>query len=154
VSRRSAGFRQSRNEHFADLVDSRIQVVIEVNKRVEPDSLLQFLTRDHVAGTLQKNGEDLEWLTCKFQPDTVFPQLPGPRINLESPESNWGCCMQGFSKAAEPRWQVAGVWHFNTKPEVAAPSSIFATGSPSLAPSNPPKSLKTPAKGTMSEMIP
>ena len=75
-------------QHFANLVDGGVQVVIDVDKRVRPEPLLQFLPRDYVSRTLQQNGQDLKRLATELELHSGLAQLAGSKINFECLETN------------------------------------------------------------------
>jgi hypothetical protein len=70
-------------QHLANLVNGCIQVVIDVDKRVRPEPLLQFLPRHHVARTLQQNAEHLKRLPPELLLHSGLAQFAGAKINLE-----------------------------------------------------------------------
>jgi hypothetical protein len=49
-------------QHFANLVNGRVEVVIDINKGVGPEALLQLLAGDDFAMLLEQNDEYLESL--------------------------------------------------------------------------------------------
>jgi hypothetical protein len=53
-------------QHFANLVNGCIQVVVNINKRVRPQPLLQLLTGHYFARALQQDAQDLKGLAGKF----------------------------------------------------------------------------------------
>ena len=64
VARTGSGIAQ-RLAHF---VDGRIQAVVEVDKRIGgPKFLLQFFSRDHIAGAFQQERQHLERLPLQAQ---------------------------------------------------------------------------------------
>ena len=74
--------------HLPNLVDGGIPVVIDVDKGVRPEPLLQFLPRHHVARALQQDREQLKWLAAELELDAILAQLAGSKINLECLETN------------------------------------------------------------------
>jgi hypothetical protein len=59
-------------QHLSNFVNGCIQVVIDINKCVRPQPLLQFLPCNDVTWALQKDGENLKRLAREFQPHTSF----------------------------------------------------------------------------------
>jgi hypothetical protein len=59
-------------QHFANLVNGCIQVVVNINKRVRPETLLQFLPGHHLTRALQQDAQDLKGLASKFQLHPTF----------------------------------------------------------------------------------
>jgi hypothetical protein len=41
-------------------------VALDIDKGVRPEALLQLLSRDHLAGAFQKDGQHLEWLATEL----------------------------------------------------------------------------------------
>jgi hypothetical protein len=54
-------------QHFANLVNGGIQVVIDVDESVRPETLLQFLPGHDLPGALQQDGENLKGLASELQ---------------------------------------------------------------------------------------
>ena len=63
------------------------QIVIDIDKRVGPKPLLQFLPGHHFAGTLQQDAQHLKGLATEFQLRAGLAQFAGPKINLEISKS-------------------------------------------------------------------
>src|SRR6185436_15383443 len=61
--------------------------MVEVDETVRPQSLLQFLPRNHPARTLQQNAENLKRLTSKFQLRAVLAQFSCRKVNFEIAEA-------------------------------------------------------------------
>jgi len=65
-----------------------VQALIEVYKGVGgPELLLQFVPGDGLTRTLQQHGQDFDRLTLQPDLDSLFAQLPRPRVELEDPEA-------------------------------------------------------------------
>ena len=62
-------------EDLPDLVDSGVEVALDIDKRVRPETLLQLLPRDHLARALQQDGEHLERLPAELQLHAILAQL-------------------------------------------------------------------------------
>jgi hypothetical protein len=60
--------------------------VIEIDKRVRPQPLLQFLASHYVARALQQEGENLERLARQFQLYSSLAQFSYSKVNFESSE--------------------------------------------------------------------
>jgi len=73
-------------QHLANLVYGSIQVVIEIDKRVRPKPLLQSFPSDHLTGSLQQDGENLERLAREFEFHSSLAQFSCPKVNFEGSE--------------------------------------------------------------------
>jgi hypothetical protein len=70
-------------QHLANLVNGSVQIVIDIDKRVRPKPLLQFLAGYHFARTLQQNAQNLKRLATELQLYSGFAQFAASRVNLE-----------------------------------------------------------------------
>ena len=69
---------------FADLVDGRVEAVIEVNKRVSgPELFAQVLAGNHVAGMFEQQSKHLERLLLEPNADAAFAEFSGLEVRLE-----------------------------------------------------------------------
>ena len=59
-------------QHFANLIDGCVEVVIDVNEGVGPEALLQFVATYYFTRSLQKNCQHLKRLAGEFQLDAAF----------------------------------------------------------------------------------
>jgi hypothetical protein len=58
--------------------------VVEVDEGVgRPEFLLQLFARDHLAGALQQQRQDLKWLLLQAQLDSVLAQFARVEIELK-----------------------------------------------------------------------
>jgi hypothetical protein len=57
--------------------------VIDIDKSVWPQPLLQFLACHHFAGPLQQDGQNLKWLASKSQLHATFAQLSRWKVNFK-----------------------------------------------------------------------
>ena len=58
--------------------------MIEIDKGVGgPNLRSQFLASDHIPGSLEQSGQNLQWLTLQPQSYTVFAQLPCADVQLK-----------------------------------------------------------------------
>jgi hypothetical protein len=62
--------------------------VIDIDKRIRPQPLLQFLPRHHLARALQQDGENLKGLAAEFQFDAGFTKFARHKVNFEDPEAD------------------------------------------------------------------
>jgi len=60
--------------------------VIDVNKGVRPQPLLQFFSRDHFARSFQQDGQNLKWLPSESQLHAALAQFPRSKVNFEGSE--------------------------------------------------------------------
>ena len=60
--------------------------MIDIDKRVRPQPLLQFLPSHHFAGALQQDGENLKGLAREFQLHPALAQFSRPKVNFEGSE--------------------------------------------------------------------
>jgi len=57
--------------------------MVEVHESVTgPEAALQFLTSDHFAAVLKKNGENLAGLLLELYAHPVLAQFTGPKVEL------------------------------------------------------------------------
>ena len=70
-------------EHLPDLVNGRVEVALDIHKRVRPETLLQLFPRDHVARPLQQDGEYLEGLPAELQLHAILAQLARLHVCFE-----------------------------------------------------------------------
>ncbi len=69
---------------LAQLLDGEVQGVLEIHEGIfTPQLLLQFLTRDQFAGTLEQKGEDLEGLRLQADAAARFAQLACAQVEFE-----------------------------------------------------------------------
>src|ERR1017187_9315022 len=101
------------SQRLPNLVDGRIEVVINIHKGVRPEALLQFLPRDQVARALQQDGEHLERLSAEPQLHAILAHLarlyvcfkcaeaykPGTRLRI----SHWGSPFSVNDRSCCPR---------------------------------------------------
>jgi hypothetical protein len=83
-------------QHFPNLVNRSIQVVIDVDKSVGPEPLLQLLPRHYLAGLLQQNTENLKRLPPEPLLQSSLAQFAGTKVNFEISEpdkSKPGLCL-------------------------------------------------------------
>jgi hypothetical protein len=59
-------------QNLANLVNGRIQVVVDIHKSVRPQPLLQFVPGHYFTWTLQQDAQDLKGLASKFQFHPTF----------------------------------------------------------------------------------
>ena len=76
------------SERFPQLVDRRVDAVIEVHDRPGPELLLQLLARDELARLFQEHCQHLQGLLLESDSDSLLAQLSCPEIDLEHPEPN------------------------------------------------------------------
>ena len=63
--------------------------MVEIDEGVgRPELLLQLLPGDHIAGTLQQHGQNLEGLLLEFDPQPVPAQLAGVQVGLKGAEAD------------------------------------------------------------------
>jgi hypothetical protein len=75
-------------EHLAKPRNRIVQAMVEIDKSVGgPNLRSQLLASDHIAGALEKNGQNLQRLTLQPQSDPVFAQLPCANVQLEIVET-------------------------------------------------------------------
>jgi hypothetical protein len=60
--------------------------VFDIDERVGPKPLLQYLSRHHFARTFQQDSQDLKRLAAKFQLVSGPAQFPSPKVNFEVSE--------------------------------------------------------------------
>jgi len=60
--------------------------VIEIDKRVPPEPLLQFFPSDHLARVLQLDGQDLKGLAGEFELHSSLAKFSCPKVNFEGSE--------------------------------------------------------------------
>src|SRR6266849_1628029 len=78
---------------FSDSGDGVVQAVVEIHKSIRrPELPSEFLARDQVAGTLQKNSQHLDGLTLQAQLDATFSQLSRLEIQFERVETQDARC--------------------------------------------------------------
>ena len=65
-------------QHLANLVNSGIQIMVDIDKRVRPKSLLQFLAGYHFAWTLEQHAQNLKRLATELQLHPGFAQHSRP----------------------------------------------------------------------------
>src|SRR5215468_7933276 len=76
------------SQHVAQLLDSAVQPIIEVNKSVSrPEFATEFLARNHVTWMLKQKLEHLEGLVLKPQADAVFAHLTRMQVHVEGAEA-------------------------------------------------------------------
>ena len=54
-------------QRFANLIDGRIQVVVDIDEGVWPEPVLQFIPGDYLARLLEKYGEYLKGLAAQLE---------------------------------------------------------------------------------------
>ena len=70
-------------EHFAQLVHSSVQAVIEVHERIRgPQTIAQFLACDHGTCAFQQHSENREGLILEAQPASLLAKLARPQVGL------------------------------------------------------------------------
>jgi uncharacterized protein (DUF1786 family) len=68
----------------AKTFDGRIQAVLEIHEgSVRPQTLPQLIARDHLAGVLEHEAKNLEWLVLQADAPHTFAQLARPAVELE-----------------------------------------------------------------------
>ena len=60
--------------------------MIDVDKRVWPQALVQLFTSENVAGALEQDGENLKRLARQFQLYSSLAQFSYSKVNFESSE--------------------------------------------------------------------
>ena len=74
-------------EHLAQLLDRRVEGVIEIDEGVGgPEPLAHRLAGDHLARALEEHHQQLKRLLLQLQPDALAPKLPRLEIDFEGPE--------------------------------------------------------------------
>src|SRR5580704_15675356 len=89
-------------KHLPDFVDCRIEVALDIHKRVRPEALLQLLPRHHLARAFQQDGEHLERLPAELQLHTILAQLARPHVCFERAEANkpgTGLCFSHWGRS-------------------------------------------------------
>ena len=77
-------------EGFADLVDGGAEGVVEVNDRVTtPETQLELLPGDDLAGVLEERGENFKRLRLQLDPETSLPEFTALEVHLEEPEGEF-----------------------------------------------------------------
>src|SRR5579864_6072151 len=75
-------------QHFAQLVHSRVQAVIEIHESIgRPKTLPQFLTGDYGPSTFQQESQHCKRLLLQAQLAVLFAQLPRSQISFEDAEA-------------------------------------------------------------------
>jgi hypothetical protein len=70
-------------------VRSGVQAALEITKvRPIPEAFAQLLPRDDLAGPLQQDGEQQQWLGLQLELDALFAQLTRIHVELEHPKPN------------------------------------------------------------------
>ncbi len=61
------------SQRFAQLVDRRVQTVVEIDEGIGgPVLITQFFASDHFARPLQEDGEDVKGLLLKLDPHALL----------------------------------------------------------------------------------
>jgi hypothetical protein len=68
------------------LINSGVQIVIDVDERVWPQPFLQFLPGHHLAWPLQQGGEHLKGLAREPQFHSRVAQFSRGKVNFEGSE--------------------------------------------------------------------
>jgi hypothetical protein len=76
------------SQSVAQLVDRRVQTVVEVNEGIgRPILGAQLFTSDHFAGPLQQDREHLERLFLEFDPCALLAQFSRAEVYLKHSEA-------------------------------------------------------------------
>jgi hypothetical protein len=79
--------------------------VVDINKGVRPQSLLQFLARNYGAGLLQKDRQHLERLPGQFQSQPCLAQFLRLKVNFKRGKANSpGWCRPGLASLGCLNW--------------------------------------------------
>ena len=70
-------------QHFPNLVNGGIQVVVDVDKGVRPEPFLQFVPGHYLAGMLQQNAKNLKRLAAELQLYSILAQFACTKVNFE-----------------------------------------------------------------------
>jgi len=75
-------------EGFANFADRFVEPVVEIHESVRgPEFFLKLLASYDLAGVLEQHRQELERLLLKANPQTVFTQFAGTKIQFENPKS-------------------------------------------------------------------
>ena len=75
-------------QRLPNLVDRRIQAVVEIDKGVgRPDLLPQIVAGDHPSGIFKQRGQDLERLFLQPDSGAILAQFAGRQVDFEDAES-------------------------------------------------------------------
>jgi uncharacterized protein (DUF1786 family) len=76
-------------QSLAQLIDGGVQAVVEIDEGIGgPELLAHLLARNHIAGTLEKQGQHLQRLILKAKLGAVFAQLARGEIKLEEAKAH------------------------------------------------------------------
>jgi len=71
-------------QRFPQLVDRRIQAVVEINEGIgRPVLIAKFFACDHFARPLQQDRKDVEGLFLELDPRALLAQLPRAQVYLK-----------------------------------------------------------------------
>src|ERR1700693_1820841 len=74
-----SGILRSIPQRVPHLADGAVDCVVEIDKSVAvPELLLDLFPRDHFAGALDQEAENLEWLLLNFDANAALPQFAHP----------------------------------------------------------------------------
>src|SRR6266851_5308901 len=75
-------------EGLTDFADRFVEPVVEIHESVRgPEFFLKLLASYDLAGVLEQHRQELERLLLKANPQTVFTQFAGTKIQFENPKS-------------------------------------------------------------------
>ncbi len=99
------------SQRLANLVDGRVQAVVEVDERVGgPELLLQLFARDHLARPLQQQSQHLKGLLLQAQLDAALAQFSRAEVQLEDSEArDSGCDFAARRRSVAGRSGVVGL---------------------------------------------
>jgi hypothetical protein len=93
--------RQTQN--FANLINSCIEIVLNIDEGVWPQSLLQFFPAHDFAGVLQQDCKDLKRLARQSYLRSTLAQLPGSKIHFERSKSHQPAGIKGCLCHKKPK---------------------------------------------------
>ena len=74
-------------QRIPHLADGAVDCIVEIDKGVGvPELFLDLFPRDHFAGALDQEGQDLEWLLLNFDADAALSQFARLKIQFEHSE--------------------------------------------------------------------
>ena len=73
-------------ERFANFIDRLVEAVVEIHDRPRPESAAQFVSAHQLSGALEQHGQNLERLLLQLEPQAMFHQLAGSKIDFENTE--------------------------------------------------------------------
>src|SRR5215469_16084376 len=76
-------------QRLANLVDSAVQVVVNINESVGPQSLLQVFSSYHLARAVQQNAEHLKRLPWQLELDAGLAQFLRLKVNFKRGKANY-----------------------------------------------------------------